>query len=238
MIKLDALFFAAHPDDAELCCGGTIAKLEKIGKKTGIIDLTRGELSTRGNLLKRKRETIAASKVLGIQVRENLNIEDGNIENSYSNRLKIIKAIRRYRPTVIFFPHFHDRHPDHNNVHILVKEASFYSGLNKIKTNNLPPHRPIHNIYYMQTYIFEPNLIIDISDTYKTKIEAINCYGTQFYNEKNKNKSMQTFISSKEFMEYIEARAKFYGFQIGVKYAEAYMSERLIKFNPLSLFAD
>lgn len=238
MIKLDALFFAAHPDDAELCCGGTIAKLEKIGKKTGIIDLTRGELSTRGNLLERKRETNAASKVLGILVRENLNIEDGNIKNSYSNRLKIIKAIRRYRPTVIFFPHFHDRHPDHNNVHILVKEASFYSGLNKIKTNNLLPHRPRHNIYYMQTYIFEPNLIIDISDTYKTKIEAINCYGTQFYNEKNKNKSIQTFISSKEFMEYIEARAKFYGFQIGVKYAEAYMSERLIKFNPLSLFAD
>ena len=152
--ELDVLFFAAHPDDAELCCGGTIAALVNAGKKTGIIDLTRGELGTRGSVKQREIEARKASEILGIDTRENLGIRDGNIINNHANRLKIIKVIRKYRPKIIFFPHYYDRHPDHYNTHYLIKEAAFYSGLEKIKTPGLKAYRAKRNIYYMQTYSF------------------------------------------------------------------------------------
>lgn len=235
--ELDALFFAAHPDDAELCCGGTISALTNAGKTTGIIDLTRGELGTRGSVKQRKIEAEHASAILGISLRENLNINDGNIVNNPANRLKIIKAIRKYRPTVLFFPHYYDRHPDHYNTHFLVKDAAFYAGLEKIKTPGLREYRAKRNIYYMQTYAFEPNIIFDISDSFNTKMDAIRCYSSQFYSgSKSGKKEKETFISSKNFMEYIEARAKFYGFQIGAKYGEAFYTEEKIKLNSGTLF--
>lgn len=235
MTELDALFFSAHPDDAELCCGGTIAALNKSGKKTGIIDLTKGELGTRGSVKQRFAEAKKASAILGISARENLGLSDGNITNTLTNRLKVIKAIRKYKPRIIFFPHFHDRHPDHHNTHILVKEAAFYSGLANIKTAGLKAYRPLRNIYYMQTYTFEPTFIFDISDTFKLKMEAVQCYSTQFYSGKE-SKGPETFISSKNFLEFIEARCKFYGFQAGVKYGEAFFTEEKIKLNSDSLF--
>lgn len=225
--KLDALFFAAHPDDAELCAGGTIIELVKSGKKTGIIDLTRGELGTRGSVQERSRETAKASKILGITARENLSISDGNIENNPENRLKVITVIRKYRPSIIFFPHFYDRHSDHYNTHHLVKDSAFYSGLSKIITPGLKPHRPKRNIYYMQTYTFEPNLIIDISGSFRQKMKAVSCYSSQFYNPKVKGP--KTLISGKKFFEYITARAKFYGFQIDADYAEAFFTEEKLK---------
>lgn len=235
--ELDALFFAAHPDDAELCCGGTIAALINAGKTIGIIDLTRGELGTRGSVKQRKKEADKASAVLGVSIRENLNIADGNILNNPANRLRIIKAIRKYRPTIVFFPHYIDRHPDHYNTHYLVKEAAFYAGLEKIKTPGLSAYRSKRNIYYMQTYSFEPNFIFDISDTFETKIEAVQCYSSQFYSgNKGNKKEKETFISSRSFMEYIEARAKFYGFQVGAKYGEAFYTEEKIKLNSDTLF--
>lgn len=235
--ELDALFFAAHPDDAELCCGGTISALTNAGKTTGIIDLTRGELGTRGSVKQRKIEAEHASAILGISLRENLNINDGNIVNTPANRLKIIKAIRKYRPTVLFFPHYYDRHPDHYNTHFLVKDAAFYAGLEKIKTPGLREYRAKRNIYYMQTYAFEPNIIFDISDSFNTKMNAVRCYSSQFYSgSKSSKKEKETFISSKNFMEYIEARAKFYGFQIGAKYGEAYYTEEKIRLNSGTLF--
>lgn len=236
-MRLDALFFAAHPDDAELSAGGTIIRLVKSGKKAGIIDLTQGELSTRGTLETRKKETQKASKVLGITVRENLNIPDGSIENNDINRLKVISSIRKYKPEIIFLPHYHDRHPDHLNAHVLVKEASFYSGLPKIITPGLTSHRPKRSFYYMQTYIFEPNLIIDISDSFAAKMKAVKSYASQFYNPgQNKKNEPETFISSKKFIEYIEARAKFYGFQIGAEYGEPFYTEEKIKVNTENLF--
>lgn len=235
--ELDALFFAAHPDDAELCCGGTISALTNAGKTTGIIDLTRGELGTRGSVKQRKIEAEHASAILGISLRENLNINDGNIVNNPANRLKIIKAIRKYRPTVLFFPHYYDRHPDHYNTHFLVKDAAFYAGLEKIKTPGLREYRAKRNIYYMQTYAFEPNIIFDISDSFNTKMDAVRCYSSQFYSgSKSGKKEKETFISSKNFMEYIEARAKFYGFQIGAKYGEAFYTEEKIQLNSGTLF--
>lgn len=238
--ELDALFFAAHPDDAELCCGGTIAALVNAGKKTGIIDLTKGELGSRGSVTQRKLEAKKASVVLGITLRENLGIPDGNIENNPSNRLKIIKVIRKYRPKVIFFPHHYDRHPDHYNTHYLIKDAAFYAGLRKIKTTGVNAYRAKRNIYYMQSYAFEPNIIFDISDTFKTKMDAVKCFSTQFHtgtaNHKKSGSSPETFISSKAFMVYIEARSKFYGFQIGAVYGEAFFTEEKIKINSDTLF--
>lgn len=233
-MKLDALFFAAHPDDAELCAGGTIYKLSKAGKKTGIIDLTRGELSTRGSVSVRQKESINAGKILGISVRENLKIPDGNIENTSKNRLKVISVIRKYKPSIIFLPHFHDRHPDHFHTHELVKEGAFYSGLSKIKTPNLAPHRPGRSFYYMQTYEFLPNVIIDISEAFYTKMRAISCYQTQFYNPGIK--APETFISDKKFIEFIESRSRFYGFKIGAKYGEPFYTEEHLKIGVENLF--
>lgn len=237
-MKLDALFFAAHPDDVELSCGGTVAKLVKSGKKVGITDLTRGELSTRGNTSLRKKESSKAARVLGVKTRLNLNIPDGNIVNSPSNRLKIIKIIRDFRPDIIFLPHFHDRHLDHFHAHELIKEGAFYAGLAKIKTalKNKPqkPHRPRRNYYYMQTYPFEPNIITDISDVHDIKMEAISCYSSQFYNPESKEPD--TFISSKRFMRFLEARSRNYGFIAGVEYGEPFFTEETVKLDPLDLF--
>jgi len=233
-LTLDALFFAAHPDDAELCCGGTIYNISSSGKKTGIIDLTRGELGTRGSVSIRKTEAKQAAKILGAAVRENLGIPDGNIENNKANRLKIIRVIRKYRPRIIFLPHHYDRHPDHYNTHHLVKDAAFYSGLEKIKTAGLSAYRAGRNYYYMQTYSFEPNVIVDISSSFKKKMESIRCYASQFYTPGSSGP--ETFISSKKFIEFIEARSKFYGFHAGVKYGEPFYTEEKIKLSTRGLF--
>lgn len=231
---LDALIFAAHPDDAELCCGGTIYNISAYGRKTGIVDLTRGELGTRGSVSLRHREAKEASKVLRVSVRENLHIADGNIENTAANRLKIIKVIRKYRPKIIFLPHYIDRHPDHYNTHHLVKDAAFYAGLSKIKTKGYEAYRAARNFYYMQTSAFEPNVIVDISSSYNKKIQAIKCYSSQFY--KPGAQGPETFISSRNFSEFIEARSRFYGFHAGVKYGEPFLTEGKIKLDTRSLF--
>ena len=232
-MKLDALFFAAHPDDAELACGGIIAKFTKFGKKTGIIDLTRGELGTRGSKEIREKEASKSAKLLNAAVRENLKIPDGNIENTPENRLKVISVIRKYRPEIIFFPHYYDRHPDHYNTHYLVKDAAFYSGLLKVKSklnNKLQnAYRPRHNYYYMQTYSFEPNIIVDISREFNTKMKAVSCYTSQFYNPQSNEP--ESFVSDKKFIEFIQARAKFYGFQIGVEYGEPLYTEEKMNIN-------
>lgn len=237
-MKLDALFFAAHPDDVELSCGGTVIKLSDSGKKTGIVDLTSGELSTRGTLNIRKRETDNSSKILGVIKRINLAIPDGNIQNNAANRLKIIRILRQYSPEIIFFPHFYDRHPDHFHTHQLVKEAAYYSGLQKIKTNlngkTQKAYRPKRNFYYMQTYTFEPGFIVDISGAFEMKMDAISCYKSQFYNPGNKEPN--TFISEKKFLEYIYARAKYYGFQAGVDFGEPFFMEEKIKLTSKDLF--
>jgi bacillithiol biosynthesis deacetylase BshB1 len=236
-MNLDAIVFAAHPDDAELAMGGTIAKLTQNDFKVGIIDFTRGELGTRGTPDIRQKEAFQAAIILKAAVRENLQIPDGNIQNNRENLTKVIMIIRKYKPKIVFAPYFNDRHPDHIDANVLSKRGVFQAGLEKIKTFDKEviqsAFRPSHIFYYMQTYPFEPSFIIDISETFETKMKAVGAYSSQFHNPKSIEP--ETFISSPEFMKYTESRASFYGFQIGKSYGEAFYSEEKIEYSFTSL---
>jgi len=228
------LFIGAHPDDIELNCGGTVIKLIESGKKVGIADLTLAELSTLGDINLRKKETDAASKMLGISVRENLKIEDGNIEINKINKEKIIKVIRKYKPELVFAPYPLDRHPDHINAGNLIREAFFYSGLEKIKIKNSESYRPKKLIFYRNAYEMPVSFIFDISSVHDKKIEVLKCYESQFYNPISK--VSKTLISSKLFEYEIEARARHFGFKIGVEFGEPYFSYDSVKINEKNLF--
>lgn len=236
-MNLDVLIFAAHPDDAELSMGGTIAKLSSQNFKVGLIDFTRGELGTRGSADIRQKEAFQAALTLKIAVRENLNIPDGNIEKNQQNLIKVIMAIRKYRPKIIFAPYFNDRHPDHIDASMIVKQAMFSTGLMKIKTFDKEvaqqAYRPDKLYYYMQTYTFDPTFIVDISSCFDMKMKAVNSYSSQFFNPKSTEP--ETFISKPGFIQYIESRAQFYGFQIGKRYGEPFFCEEKIEFDPGSL---
>jgi bacillithiol biosynthesis deacetylase BshB1 len=236
-MNTDVLVFAAHPDDAELAMGGTIAKLTLSNYKVGIIDLTRGELGTRGSADIRQKEAFESAIVLKTSFRENLYIPDGNIAVNQENLIKVIMTIRKYKPKIVFAPYFNDRHPDHIDTSILIKRAMFYSGLQKIKTFNreVPQHsyRPKKLFYYMQTYTFKPSFIVDISETFDLKMKAIECYTTQFHNPKSLEP--ETFISRPEFLSYIKSRAVSTGFKIGKSYGEAFFCEEEIEMNLESL---
>ena len=230
-MNLDVIVFAAHPDDAELAMGGTIAKLTKYGLKVGIIDFTRGELGTRGTAETRQREAFNAAIVLKVSLRENLEIPDGDIRINKENLMKVIIAIRKFKPKILFAPYFNDRHPDHIDASHLVKRAMFSTGLSKIKTfdKEVPQnhYRPEKLFYYMQTYTFEPTFIIDISDSIEDKMKAVECYSTQFHNPKSKEP--ETFISKPGFINYLKSRAEFYGFSIGKSFGEAFFCEEKIE---------
>jgi len=231
-MNLDVLVFAAHPDDAELSMGGTIARFTSQGLKVGVVDLTKAELSTRGNVITRAKETDAASKVLNLKVRENLGIKDGGISLSQDTLKKVVSLIRKYKPLLVFAPYFNDRHPDHIDASILIKRAVFSSGLEKFKTTisgkSQPHYRPKKIFYYMQTYIFEPSFIVDISEHFETKMKSVDAFQSQFHNPVAKD---DTFISKPEFLDYVKARAEFYGFQIRKKYGEPFYCEENIEYN-------
>lgn len=235
-MKLDALFIGSHPDDIELTCGGTVCKFVKSGKKVGIIDLTKGELSTRGNLAQRKKETEKATKVLGVEFRKNLGLKDGNIKNNYTDRLKLIKIIREYKPEIVFAPYPSDRHPDHINASNLIRESVFYSGLRKIVTGKLVAFRPKKIFYYRHAFEIPISFIMDVSDVFENKLEAIKCYETQFYNPKYKTEP-ETYISSKRFLDDIITRAKFFGFKIGVEYGEPFFCYEHFKLDVNMIFS-
>ncbi|AFH48852.1 LmbE-like protein [Ignavibacterium album JCM 16511] len=237
-MHLDVLVFSAHPDDAELSMGGTVALLSKNNIKVGLIDLTKGEMGTRGTAETRQREAFNAAITLKAAMRENLEIPDGNIQLNKENLFKVIISIRKYRPSIVFAPYFNDRHPDHIDVSHLIKRAVFYSGLSKIKTfdREVPQQhfRPEKLYYFMQTYTFEPTFIVDISETFEQKMKAIACYETQFHNPKSTEP--ETFISRPEFINYIRSRAEFYGFQINKKYGEPFFCEEKLELNLLNFF--
>jgi bacillithiol biosynthesis deacetylase BshB1 len=236
-LKLDALFVASHPDDIEITSAGTAIKLIKEGKKVGIVDLTQGELSTRGNLKSRKAETERASKVMGIHFRTNLKMKDGSIENTVANRLKLIKVIRETRPGIVFAPYESDRHTDHINASKFIRESAFLSGLVKIKTGKLKAYRPGHVFYYRHAHDFPISFIVDISDVFKQKMKAIECYTTQFYTPSgSKRKEPETYISSNLFWNDLESRARFFGFKIGAEFGEPFFCYEDIKISAKNLF--
>ena len=232
-MTLDVLVFAAHPDDAELAMGGTIARFTNDGLSVGIVDLTRGEMGTRGNADTRQKEALEAAKILKTSIRENLLIPDGDIEISNGNIRKVVMLMRKYKPKIVFAPFYNDRHPDHIGASKLIKRAMFVSGLEKIKTSEgeitQRAYRPAKLYYYMQTYTFEPSFVVDISNFFETKMKSVWAYSTQFHNPESNEP--ETFISSPEFIEYVDARAKYYGFQIGKKFGEPFYCEEKIELN-------
>lgn len=219
-MNVDVLVFAAHPDDAELNCGGTIAALVSQGKSVGIVDLTEGEMGTRGTIKTRKIEADEASKVLGISYRSNLNLGDSIIENSRENQIKIITEVRKCRPHICIIGAPYDRHPDHGKATKLCIDALFYSGLAKVETESShKPWRPKHILYYMQDRPFEPDFIFDISEHWETKKKAILAFSTQF-NVDDPGKEPETYISSNKYFKQLEARARYFGHLAGFEFGE------------------
>jgi len=234
-MKLDILAFGAHPDDVELGCSGTIAKEISLGKKVGIIDLTRGELGTRGTVEIRNTEATKASEILGVSVRENLDMRDGFFVNDENHQLKVIKMIRKYQPEIVLCNAIQDRHIDHEKGSKLVSDACFLSGLMQIKTEingeAQRPWRPKVVYHYIQWQIIEPDFVVDISDFMNQKMEAVQAYSSQFYDPNSKEPV--TPIASKNFLESIHYRAKDLGRLVGVEYAEGFTVERYVTVNSL-----
>ena len=238
-MKLDILAFAAHPDDAELGCSGTLMVEKLQGKKTGIIDLTAGELGTRGTAETRKTEAAASTQILQLDIRENLQMKDGFFKNDEEHQLKIITAIRKYMPSIILCNAPEDRHPDHGRGAHLLNDATFLSGLIKIKTideagNEQAPWRPTYVFNYIQDRFLQPNFVIDITTVIDKKIAAIKAFNTQFYNPALNEP--QTYISSPDFLESVLYRSKMFGKMIGVAHAEGFISKKMIGFNNFDAF--
>jgi bacillithiol biosynthesis deacetylase BshB1 len=236
MIKLDILVFGAHPDDAELGAGGTIAKEVANGKKVGIIDLTRGELGTRGSAELRDQEAKAAAVILKVSVRENLGFRDGFFVNDETHQLEIIKMIRKYRPEIVLCNAIEDRHIDHGKGSKLVSDACFLSGLMKIETelggNSQGSWRPKFVYHYIQWKNITPDFVLDISGFMDKKVAAILAYSSQFHDPNSKEP--ETPISSKTFIESVKYRAQDMGRLVGKDYAEGFTVERLIAIDRLN----
>ena len=229
-MKLDILVLAAHPDDAELGCGGTIIKHIGDGLKVGVVDLTRGELGTRGTAQTRDKEASDSAKILGLTVRENLNLPDGFFQNSKEHQLEVVKVIRKYQPAVVLANATYDRHPDHGRGADLAFHACFLSGLSKIETESngvkQNPWGPKALYHFVQSQFIEPDFIIDISGSWEKKLEAIRTFKTQFHDASSKEP--ETYISNPGFLRMIEARATEMGHAIGVKYGEGFVVRRWI----------
>ena len=231
MLKLDILVLPVHPDDAELGCAGTILKHIASGKKVGIVDLTRGELGTRGSAEIRAQEAAKAAGILGLAVRENIEIPDGFFQNTREYQLKVIAAIRKFQPEIVITNAYHDRHPDHGRANDLVEASAFLSGLRKIETYNdgelQQEWRPRLVLHFIQDNYIRPDILVDVTGYWDKKIESINAYGSQFYNPEWENEP-QTYISSPDFIQIVEARAREFGKSIHVKYAEGFTSKKIL----------
>jgi bacillithiol biosynthesis deacetylase BshB1 len=232
-MKLDILAIGVHPDDVELGCSGTLINEIKLGKKTGIVDLTQGELGTRGSVETRYKESATAAMILGVAVRENLKMKDGFFRNDEAHQLQLIQAIRKYQPDIVLANALHDRHPDHGRAGHLIADACFLAGLSKIETKNedgtaQSRWRPAYVLHYIQDWYHEPDILVDISDVFDQRMKAIEAYSTQFYSSSGSSGEPQTYISTPDFLESVIARARMFGKRIGVKYAEGFISEKKI----------
>ena len=220
---VDLIFFGAHPDDVELSSGGTIAKCVKDGLRVGIVDLTRGEMGTRGTPQTRKREAQTAARILGAAFRQQLDFQDGNLQTGREQELQIIEVLRQRKPKLVIAPWPDDRHPDHTRTGRIVTEASFYAGLRALETGD-PAHRPQTVLYYMQNYMVPPSIVVDVTKSWKTKMRAVAAFKSQFHDPKSKEP--QTFISDPKFLGMIEARGRHFGALIGAEYGEAFVTKQ------------
>jgi bacillithiol biosynthesis deacetylase BshB1 len=229
-MKLDILVFAVHPDDAELGCSGTILRHIAAGKRVGIVDFTRGELGTRGSAAIRDQEAADSAKILGLQVRENLNFRDGFFKNDEEHQLEVVKMIRKYQPEIVLSNALHDRHPDHGRASDLVNDACFLAGLPKVSTmldaEEQLAFRPRLLLQYIQDRYIAPDIIIDITPYMEGKIESIKAFKTQFYHPDVEGE--QTYISSPEFFESMIGRAREFGKSIGATFGEGFTSRKLL----------
>jgi N-acetylglucosamine malate deacetylase 1 len=230
-MKLDVLAIGVHPDDVELGCSGTLIKEVKRGKKAGVIDLTQGELGTRGTIETRFQEAEEAAKIMGVSVRQNLKMRDGFFQNDEAHQLQLIQAIRKYQPEIIIGNILEDRHPDHGRAGQLIYDACFLSGLKQVKTKDEEGReqekwRPKQLLHYLQDRFYEPDVIVDITEVWDQRLQSIKAYKTQFHNPGNNED--ETYISSPEFLESIIARARLLGKRIGVRFAEGFISKKSI----------
>jgi bacillithiol biosynthesis deacetylase BshB1 len=228
---LDVLAIGVHPDDVELGCSGTLIKEVKRGKKAGVIDLTQGELGTRGTIETRFQEAEEAAKIMGVSVRENLKMRDGFFQNDEAHQLQLIQAIRKYQPEIIIGNILEDPHPDHGRAGQLIYDACFLSGLKQVKTKDEEGReqekwRPKQLLHYLQDRFYEPDVIVDITEVWEQRLQSIKAYKTQFHNPGSNED--ETYISSPEFLESIIARARLLGKRIGVRFAEGFISKKSI----------
>lgn len=221
--EVDVLVFGAHADDIELSCGGTVARLIGEGRPVGLVDLTHGEMGTRGTPDTRLRESQSAMSELGAAFRQRLDLGDGGLRTGRAEEMQIVELVRRHKPRIVIAPYPDDRHPDHTRAGLLVTEASFYAGLRKIETD-LPAHRPQAVLYYLLNYALPPSFVVDVSSSWPTKMKAIAAYQSQFFNPRSNEP--ETFIARKSFLEMIESRGRHYGGLIGADYGEAFVSKQ------------
>jgi bacillithiol biosynthesis deacetylase BshB1 len=233
-IPVDVLAFGAHPDDLELAMGGTLIKLKSLGYRVGMVDLTRGERGTRGTAQTREAEAKAALEITGADFRENLDLGDQELADTPERRCAVVECIRRHRPSLVFTHYFYDRHPDHEGAARLVKHAMFLSGAANAEAEG-KPHTQKRLLYFFSHWVAEPNLFVDVSDFYAQKIRAAKSYTTQFYDPSSREPATQ--LSRPEFWDDLDARFRWFGAQIGVKYAEAFwMREKMRVDDPVALF--
>lgn len=230
-MKLDILAIGSHPDDIELGASGTLISEIRRGKKVGIVDLTQGELGTRGTIETRYQEAADAAKIIGLSARENLKMRDGFFKNDEEHQLQVIKMLRKYQPEIVIANILEDRHPDHGRGGWLVYDACFFSGLRQIKTvgdggQEQEKWRPKMLLHYIQDRFYEPDIIVDVSHVWEQRMEAIKAYKTQFHAPDSQEPN--TYISSPDFLDALTARARLLGKRIGVKYAEGFLSKKSI----------
>ena len=235
-MKLDVLAIGAHPDDVELGCSGTLIKEVKRGKKVGIVDLTQGELGTRGTVETRYREAADSALIMGIAVRENLKLRDGFFQNDEPSQMQLVRVLRKYRPEIVIGNILEDRHPDHGRAGWLIYDSCFLSGLRQVKTGGdegkeQEKWRPKMLLHYIQDRFYEPNIIIDVSEEWEQRMQAIKAYTTQFFDPNSTEP--QTYLSNPDFLDALTARARLLGKRIGVRYAEGFLSKKSIGLNNL-----
>jgi bacillithiol biosynthesis deacetylase BshB1 len=241
MKKIQILAVAVHPDDVELCCSGTLMMEKLKGKTTGVLDLTRGELGTRGTPELRLQESAAASRIMDLDIRENLGMADGFFQNNEENQRKLIRCIRQYQPEIVLSSALQDRHPDHGRAGKLISDSCFLSGLRKISTKDAEGReqeqwRPKYVFHFIQDRFYPPSFVYDITPAFDRKLESIRAYNSQFHSTTYEKSEPQTYISGPEFLDSIIGRAQMLGKMIGVKYAEGFISEKMIGISNLDAF--